>query len=114
MPAAAKAVISSDGAHSGAMTLDHAALFERGADHAPQPVIEGFSGFQTAGQSMTSSRPRDHQLLRQEAVLFVIAEMPAAPFLGGGRHGGARQREDLHRRSGAAGWSARTPGCAGH
>ena len=39
------------------VTLDNSALLERRSDHSPKPLCDGFSGFQTAGQSITSSRP---------------------------------------------------------
>ena len=63
---------------------------------------EGLSGFQTAGQSITSSRPATIRLSARNSLLLVIAVIAAAPFIGGGRHGRAGQREDLHRRAGAA------------
>ena len=60
---------------------------------------EGFSGFQTAGQSITSSRPATMRLCFRKRRLLVVAVIAAAPFIGGGRHCRAGQGEDLHRRA---------------
>ena len=49
----------------------------------------------------------------RNCLLLVIAEMAAAPFVGGGRHGRAGQREDLQSASRRGAPSARIRDCAG-
>jgi len=89
-------------AQSGTVAFDDAALFEGGADHAPQPVVGRIAGIGYGRPVHDFVEPGDHQAFGQEGLLFVVTEPAATPLVGGRRHGGARQGKDFHRRSAPA------------
>ena len=87
-------------AQARAVAFDHAALLERGSDHAPEPLdARGSPGSRPQASPSPRRGPATMRLCVRNSRLLVIAVIAAAPFIGGGRHGRAGQREDLHRRA---------------